>query len=137
VTRRLAVAILIIVALATLLLSWPGFPEADEARAALARTQLLRIAHALEFYRLDNGRYPTTEEGLRALVHPPDRLGPSIAREETRYLSTLPVDPWKSPYQYRSPVLRHPDAFDLWSWGSDRSSGGTGHAADVYLEDRG
>ena len=69
-------------------------------------------------YRIHMGSYPTTEEGLQALITPPaskaDRWkGPYI---ENR---TVPLDPWNNPYQYRFPGTKNPDKYDLWSWGPD------------------
>jgi len=109
------------------------FGQVDTARTTTAQAQISQIENALEFYRLDNGRYPTTEQGLRALVE-----RPSTAPEPNRwrpegYLQggKVPTDPWGEPYQYQQPGTQNPHTFDLWSLGADGAPGGTGADADI------
>ncbi len=106
-----------------------GRPE--EARRIKAKIQLKGLETALKLYRLDNSSYPSTEQGLQALVSPPvsGRL-PSSWREYG-YLEKrkVPADPWGNDYVYLSPGI-HND-FDLISFGADGKQGGTGKDADI------
>ncbi|MGZ2256659.1 type II secretion system major pseudopilin GspG [Roseobacter sp. A03A-229] len=106
----------------------------DEARASVAQTDLRSIASALELYRLDNRAYPTTGQGLAALVEQP--VSPPVPRNWAQggYLTTVPQDPWGNPYVYRSPGAD--GAFDLVSLGADGAPGGEGTAADIPLGGR-
>ena len=101
----------------------------DQARMVRARTDILAISSALKFYRLDNFRYPTTEQGLAALVSPPSSapLAPNWA--EGGYVDHLPKDPWGRLYKYLSPGA-HGD-FDVFSYGADGTPAGTGADADI------
>lgn len=92
------------------------------ARLSVARQSIERIGGVLDLYKLDVGAYPTTEEGLRALVHPPT----GVARWSGPYLKgDVPVDAWNHPYTYRSPSARAGHDYDLCSNGP----GGTPAAA--------
>lgn len=106
----------------------------DEARASVAQTDLRSIASALELYRLDNRTYPTTGQGLAALVEPP--VSPPIPRNwaQNGYLTTLPQDPWGNPYVYQSPGTA--GGFDLISLGADGTAGGEGTSSDIVLGGR-
>jgi len=86
------------------------------------------IRQALDLYRLDNGGYPTTEQGLEALVERPTRAPLPKAWRNPGYLTRLPVDSWSHPYVY---VLVTPERFALKSLGADGVEGGEGLAADV------
>jgi general secretion pathway protein G len=99
----------------------------DEARAIAARQDIAQVMQALKLYRLDNGRYPTTEQGLQALVSRPSS-GPA-AENWKSYLDKLPKDPWGRPYQFLSPGLK--GEIDVFSLGADGQSGGTGSDADI------
>jgi type II secretion system protein G len=96
-----------------------------------ALAQIRQLEAALTFFEMDNGRYPTTEEGLSALVQPPPLL-----RETWRaggYLQggVVPSDPWNRPFHYACPPTRNTAGFDLWSLGSDGAPGGESSDADV------
>ncbi|GLT08816.1 type II secretion system major pseudopilin GspG [Sulfitobacter sp. PR48] len=101
----------------------------DQARAARAQSDIAAISGAVNLYRLDNFRYPTTEQGLAALVNPPttDPQPPNWATNG--YMERLPIDPWGQPYQYLQPGV-HGD-FDVFSYGADGVSGGTGPDSDI------
>ncbi len=101
----------------------------DEARIVAARQDIAAIRQALNLYRLDNQRYPTTEQGLQALVEKP-ASGPIPGNWKTGgYLERLPSDPWGAPYQYLNPGLR--GEVDIYSLGADGAAGGAGNDADI------
>jgi general secretion pathway protein G len=99
----------------------------DQARVARAQSDLAAISSAVQLYRLDNIRYPTTEQGLSALVTKPT-LDPAPGNW-TQYMDRLPVDPWGQPYQYLAPGV-HGD-FDIFTYGADAAPGGSGANADI------
>jgi general secretion pathway protein G len=103
----------------------------DDARIAAARQDIASLMQALKLYRLDNGRYPTTEQGLRALIEKPSVDPVPNNWKQGGYLerSSLPKDPWGKEYQYLSPGLR--GEIDVFSFGRDGQSGGEGPDADV------
>lgn len=101
----------------------------DEARIVAARQDIAAIRQALNLYRLDNQRYPTTEQGLQALVEKP-ASGPIPGNWKAGgYLERLPKDPWGAPYQYLNPGLR--GEVDIYSLGADGATGGAGNNADI------
>jgi general secretion pathway protein G len=103
----------------------------DDARVAAARQDIAQIMGALKLYRLDNGRYPTTEQGLRALIEKPAAEPMPNNWKQGGYLerSSLPKDPWGKEYQYISPGLR--GEIDVFSFGRDGQSGGEGPDAEI------
>lgn len=101
----------------------------DEARVIAAQQDIRTIVQALKLYRLDNLRYPSTEQGLAALVKPPT-VPPLAPNWKTGgYLERMPRDPWGNPYQYLNPGLR--GEIDVFSFGADGVAGGDGFDADV------
>ena len=99
-------------------------PEA--ARIAKAKADIRAIQSALELYRLDNGEYPSTDEGLEALVRRP----PNARNwKEGGYLDRLPKDPWGRPYLYLNPGVHGP--VDVYTLGADGRPGGEGKDADI------
>lgn len=106
----------------------------DQARITVAKTDLRTISAALKVYRLDNGDYPTTEQGLEALVRLP-AIAPQPANWSSEgYLPDEPLDPWGKPYVYRSPGEN--GGFDLLSLGKDGQPGGEKLDADLSSADR-
>jgi general secretion pathway protein G len=99
----------------------------DQARVARAQSDIAAIASAIQLYRLDNFRYPTTEQGLASLVSKPT-LDPA-PNNWNQYMDRLPVDPWGQPYQYLQPGV-HGD-FDIFTYGADAALGGEGANADI------
>jgi general secretion pathway protein G len=99
----------------------------DEARAVAARQDIAAVMQALKLYRLDNQRYPSTEQGLQALVTRPS-AGPAAPNWKS-YLDKLPMDPWGKPYQYLNPGVR--GEIDVFSLGADGQPGGEGVDADI------
>ena len=103
--------------------------RADEARIQKVYADFKAIEPALKIYRLDNYVYPTTEQGLVALVEP-STLDPEPRNfKEGGYLAEVPVDPWGRPYLYLSPGEN--SEIDLYSLGADGLSGGDGQNADI------
>lgn len=101
--------------------------QIDTAAINRAKTDLRQIETALNLYRLDNFRYPSTSEGLQALVtNPGEQAAPNWKRP---YLPRLPLDPWEQPYQYTSPG-QHGE-FDVFTFGADRQEGGEEINADI------
>ncbi len=86
----------------------------DDARITAARSQIAEIETVLGTFEVDHGRYPTTEEGLAALVQPPASL-----KVQRQYLPRIPLDPWGNEYVYRCPGQRNPSGYDLFSKGKD------------------
>src|SRR6266700_1846792 len=101
----------------------------DEARVLAAKNDIAAINQALKLYRLDNGRYPSNEQGLAALVARPSQSPVPPNWKPNGYLERLPKDPWGNPYQYLSPGLR--GEIDVFSFGADGAPGGAGIDADV------
>jgi len=125
---EIMVVIVILGILAALVV--PRFIERpDEARVIAAKTDIAAIMQALKLYRLDNGRYPTSEQGLSALVARP--VAPPVPPnwKPNGYLERLPKDPWGNPYQYLNPGLR--GEIDVFSLGADGQPGGSGFDADI------
>ena len=101
----------------------------DEARVVAARQDIASLLQALKLYRLDNLRYPTTEQGLAALVTRPTLAPVPPNWKPGGYLERLPRDPWGHPYQYLSPGLH--GEIDVFSFGADGAAGGEGFDADI------
>ena len=121
--------LLVVLVIIGLLAAYVGpryFSQLGKSEAKVARAQIDAIEKALDHYRLDVGRYPTTEQGLAALYHrPPNEpkwAGPYLKKE-------VPPDPWGRPYQYRVPGER--GDYDLVSYGKDGRPGGSAEAADI------
>jgi general secretion pathway protein G len=103
--------------------------RADDARVTAARQDIASMMQALKLYRLDNQRYPTTEQGLQALIQRPTS-GPAANGWKTGgYIEKLPKDPWGGQYQYLSPGVK--GEVDLFSFGADGQPGGTGNDSDI------
>ncbi len=101
----------------------------DQARVTAAKADIATIMAALKLYRLDNQRYPTTEQGLGALVVRPTLPPLPPNWKPNGYLERLPQDPWGNPYQYLNPGLH--GEIDVFSFGADGQPGGTGYDADI------
>ncbi|NNL66432.1 MAG: type II secretion system major pseudopilin GspG [Myxococcales bacterium] len=126
-------AVVVIIGLLIALVGVNVTGQMDTARVSTARAQIDRLEGALEFYRMDNAFYPTTEQGLDALINRPSSPPEPKRYQPDGYLQKrkLPEDPWGQPYQYRSPGERNPRGFDLWSYGADGAPGGSDDAADI------
>jgi general secretion pathway protein G len=104
-----------------------------EARITKAQLDIQTLENALKLYKLDNAAYPSTDQGLRALVEKPTIGRIPNSWREGGYLEkgVVPMDPWERDYLYLSPGVRNRD-FDLWSYGGDGEEGGEGEDRDVY-----
>lgn len=101
----------------------------DDARIVAAKQDIATMMQALKLYKLDNQRYPTTEQGLSALVAKPT-VGPASDNWKTGgYLDKLPKDPWGNAYQFLSPGLK--GEVDIFSLGADAQPGGAANDADI------
>ncbi len=101
----------------------------DDARIMAAKQDISTLMQALKLYKLDNQRYPTTEQGLQALVTKPTVGPPANGWKTGGYIDKLPKDPWGNPYQYLSPGIK--GEIDIFSYGADGQAGGTGNDADI------
>ena len=102
----------------------------DDARLIAARQDISSLTQALKLYRLDNQNYPTTEQGLQALVQKPSSPPAPGNWKTGGYIDRLPKDPWGNDYQYLSPGLK--GEVDVFSLGADGAPGGDGNNADIY-----
>jgi general secretion pathway protein G len=126
-------AVVVIMGLLMGLVGTAVIGQIAEARAKTTRAQIEQLGAALDFYQMDNGRYPTTEQGLQALI-----AQPTIAPEPNNYNPSgylrkkqIPKDGWGNAFHYEMPGTRNVDAFDLWSLGADGQPGGNGTDADI------
>ncbi|KWT66526.1 putative secretion system X protein GspG-like 3 [Comamonas testosteroni] len=122
-----------VVAIIGLLAAYVGpryFTQIGRSEQAVAKSQIEGFAKALHTYRVDVGQYPTTQEGLEALMRPPAESA-AAAKWRGPYLEkAVPLDPWSKPYIYRISGNQNQD-FELLSYGKDGRPGGTGDAADI------
>ncbi|HEX4120403.1 MAG TPA: type II secretion system major pseudopilin GspG [Verrucomicrobiae bacterium] len=99
-----------------------------DAKVSAAKESISQLETALERFDVQMDRFPTTEEGLKALTEPP-------AGDEQKwhgpYIKLLRPDPWGNPYQYKYPGTRNPSSYDIWSRGADGVDGGDGNNADI------
>lgn len=107
--------------------------EVDRAARTAAMADVQTLEAALNRYKLDNFRYPSTEQGLAALVQRPTAPPEPRSYPQGGYITKLPLDPWKNPYQYVQPG-RTGD-FDVFSLGADGKLGGEGENADISNRD--
>jgi general secretion pathway protein G len=103
--------------------------RAAESKVAAAKIDIATIMQSLKLYKLDNQRYPTTEQGLQALLTKPTSGPAANGWKAGGYLEKMPKDPWGNSYQYLSPGVK--GEVDVFSYGADGQPGGTGDDADV------
>jgi general secretion pathway protein G len=118
---------LVIIGVLAALIAPNVLDRAGDARVTAARTDVNNLVQALKLYKLDNQRFPSSEQGLEALVRKPT-TGPAAPNWKP-YLDKLPADPWGRPYQYLNPGLK--GEIDVFSYGADGQAGGEGNDADV------
>ena len=123
------IELLVVLVILGLLIGYVGpkyFAQLGKSEVKVARAQISSFSKALDQYRLDVGRYPSTEQGLAALITKPA----SESKWEGPYLEkSVPKDPWDRAYQYKNPG-EHGD-YDLFSLGKDGAAGGTGDNVDI------
>ncbi|GAA3920124.1 type II secretion system major pseudopilin GspG [Litoribacillus peritrichatus] len=107
--------------------------KSDDARVTVAKADLKAISNALDLYKLDNFNYPTTEQGLEALVNKPTGFPEPKNWAKGGYLPKIPKDPWGTPYQYLSPAEDKP--FDVYTLGADSREGGEDYNSDLSVWD--
>ncbi len=119
---ELMIVVIIIAALAAMVV--PRLAgRTEQAKIAIAHADInSNIAMALKLYELDNGNFPTTEQGIAALVTKPSGA-PVPSNWNGPYLEKMPMDPWNSPYQYRCPGSQNKTGYDLYSLGKDAAEG--------------
>lgn len=128
------IVVLVVLGLLAGLIGPQLFGRVGQAKATTAATQLELFGVALDGYRLDNGRYPTTAQGLDALLARPSRA-PEPTNWRGPYLrKAIPLDPWGRPYVYRAPV-RGAESYSITSLGRDGAVGGSGEDADHTASD--
>lgn len=129
------IELLVVVAIIGLLAAYVApkyFNQIGKSEHAVAKAQIEGFSRAIGAYRIDVGSFPTTEEGLAALVNKPSDSG-KVTKWNGPYMQkTVPNDPWGRPYMYRSPGTK--SDFELISYGSDGQPGGIGDAADILGE---
>ncbi|WP_082543276.1 type II secretion system major pseudopilin GspG [Sphingomonas sp. Leaf339] len=125
---ELMVVIVIIGLLATIV-ALNVLPSGDTARIQKAKADIAQIEGGLELFKLQNVNFPTTTQGLQALVTAPSGLADPSRYQQGGYLKRLPDDPWGRPYLYASPG-QHGEA-DVWTYGADGKEGGEGINADI------
>jgi general secretion pathway protein G len=126
-------AVVLIIGLLSSIVGIAIFQQVDKGRVTATRAQLASLEGVLELYRMDNAHFPTTEQGLEALVHQPSSEPKPRNYPPGGYLKggRLPLDPWGEPYHYESPGQHNEHFFDLWSYGANGQPGGEGVDADI------
>jgi general secretion pathway protein G len=124
--------VLAIIGLLVGLVAPAALRQLGSAKEKIAHQSIERLSSVLDMYKLDVGGYPTTEQGLQALITAPS----GVARWSGPYLkgNKIPEDPWGRPFQYRNPSQRPAHEFDLYSLGPTGQPGGTAEAASIYNE---
>ncbi|MBI3097707.1 MAG: type II secretion system major pseudopilin GspG [Planctomycetes bacterium] len=121
---ELLLVIVIIGTLAAIVI--PKFTgRSQEAQVAAVKSQIANFDTCLDMYEMDNGVYPTTDQGLKSLREKPT-AAPVPSNWKGPYLKKeIPLDPWQNPYKYVCPGLHNTKGYDLWSFGPDRMEGGS------------
>lgn len=122
--------VIVVLAILSSIVAPNVFRHIRSAKDAAARSQIEMLGAALDAYRLDLGRYPSTDEGLTSLTTPPAK--PRTGSWRGPYLrKSVPLDPWNNPYVYKSPGVANPNGYDLLSLGANGAPGGEGENADI------
>jgi general secretion pathway protein G len=126
-------AVVVIIGLLSGVVGFAVFQQIDKARVVAVRAQIGRLEGSLELYNMDNGRFPTTEQGLHALIEAPTSAPEPISYQAGGYLKggQLPVDAWGNEYEYESPGANNSNSYDIWSYGKDGTPGGEELNADI------
>lgn len=124
---EMMVVVVVIGVLAAMII--PNFMgTTHDAKVSAAKGSVAELESAVERFNIHMDRYPTTEEGLKALLE-----APAAQDKKWRgpYIKQLRPDPWGNPYQYRNPGTHHTSGFDIWSRGADNADGGEGEGGDI------
>jgi general secretion pathway protein G len=123
-------AVVLIIGLLSTIVGVSIFAQVDKGRITATSVQIANLESVLELYRMDNARYPTSEQGLDALINEPDdaRSYPPGGYLQKR---RVPEDPWGNIYEYEQPGQNNSHSFDLWSYGADGKPGGEGVDSDI------
>jgi general secretion pathway protein G len=126
-------AVVLIIGLLSTIVGVSIFAQVDKGRVTTAAAQIRNLENVLELYRMDNAHYPTTDQGLEALVSESGISPAPINFPRGGYIQKgrVPKDPWGNPFEYEQPGQNNPESFDLWSFGGDGQPGGDGANADV------
>jgi len=119
--------VIVIIGVLAALIAPNVLSRVGQAKITAAQTDITSIMNALKIYKLDNGSYPSNDQGLQALVAKPTTG--SIPGNWKPYLDKLPEDPWHHPYQYANPGVH--GEIDVFSFGADGQPGGEGDDADI------
>ena len=119
--------VIVIIGVLAALIAPRVLENVDKAKITAAQADISSLMNALKMYKLDNGRYPSSDQGLQALVAKP--TSGSIPGNWRSYLDKLPDDPWHHPYQYANPGVH--GEIDVFSFGADGQAGGEGNDADI------
>ncbi len=129
-------AVVLIIGLLSTIVGVSIFAQVDKGRITATSVQIANLESVLELYRMDSARYPTTEQGLDALVNEPEdarNYPPGGYLQKGR----VPEDPWGNPYEYEQPGQINTHSFDIWSFGADGKPGGEGVDGDIGNWDEG
>ena len=121
--------VIVIIGLLSTIVALTVLPQLGKANDQKAKADIATLDQALELYRLNNLTYPTTADGLGALMAPPPSLTDPTRYQAGGYIKKLPKDPWGRDYKYESPGKHGP--FDIYTLGGDGQPGGTGENADI------
>lgn len=125
-------AVVMIIGLLMALIGTQVAQRIDVARVTTTQAKIKQLESALEMYKMDNARYPSTEQGLRALVEKPSGAPEPKRWQPGGYVkSDMLKDSWQEAFQYASPGSNNPRSFDLWSLGADAAPGGEDTDADI------
>jgi len=126
-------AVVLIIGMLSGIVGFAVFQQVEKARVVTARAQVDRLESSLELYNMDNGRFPTSEQGLAALISEPSAAPEPPNYQPGGYIKggQLPLDPWGNEFQYESPGSNNQRSYDLWSFGKDGTAGGDEANADI------
>ena len=119
--------VIVIIGVLAALIAPKVLEKVGQAKVTAASSDISNLMNALKMYKLDNGRYPSQDQGLQALAAKP--TSGSVPGNWKGYLDKLPDDPWKHPYQYANPGVH--GEIDVFSFGADGQAGGEGDDADI------
>ncbi len=124
-------AVVIIMGLLMGLVGVTVFDQVQKARVMTAKAQIAQIESALEFYRMNSSRYPSTDEGLEALLTEPSSGARNYPKGGYLRKKNALLDAWDEPFHYQNPGQRNSGGFDVWSLGADAKTGGEDVNADI------